>query len=619
MNIVTIEHLTKSYTERLLFDDTAFSVNEGEKIGLIGINGTGKSTLLKIVAGLEEPDRGTVVRSRGLDIRYLPQNPEFDPKDNVIQAVLKDNQGHDHVWDIESQAKSMLNKLGITEQEALMGTLSGGQKKRVALASVLLSTAKLLILDEPTNHLDSSMADWLEEYLKKFKGALLMITHDRYFLDSVTNRIVELDKGKLYSYQTNYQGFLKLKAERLDMAAASERKRQSILRVELEWMQRGARARSTKQKAHIQRYEALRDQKAPETDGRVEMESAASRLGRTTVEISDLSKSYGDKVLLKDFTYIFLKDDRIGIIGPNGAGKSTLMKMIAGWVEPDSETIEIGQTVRMGYFSQENEEMDETLRVIDYIKNVAEYVKTRDGSISASQMLERFLFPSHMQYTVIGKLSGGERRRLYLLRILMDAPNVILLDEPTNDLDIQTLTILEDYLDSFQGIVVTVSHDRYFLDRVVRRIFAFEGDGEVRQYEGGFTDYQAALEQRLLRGDSDSGIPEGQKDRAGSKAAGKDGDLETDGMKASSEATRRQGRKLKFSYKEQKEWESIEEEISLLEEEIQDLEKKMEGASSNYGKLQELIGEKEQKEAKLEERMDRWMYLNELAEKIAAQ
>ncbi len=619
MNIVTIEHLTKSYTERLLFDDTAFSVSEGEKIGLIGINGTGKSTLLKIVAGLEEPDQGTVVRSRGLDIRYLPQNPEFDPKDNVIQAVLKDNQGHDHVWDIESQAKSMLNKLGITEQEALMGTLSGGQKKRVALASVLLSTAKLLILDEPTNHLDSSMADWLEEYLKKFKGALLMITHDRYFLDSVTNRIVELDKGKLYSYQTNYQGFLKLKAERLDMAAASERKRQSILRVELEWMQRGARARSTKQKAHIQRYEALRDQKAPETDGRVEMESAASRLGRTTVEISDLSKSYGDKVLLKDFTYIFLKDDRIGIIGPNGAGKSTLMKMIAGWVEPDSGTIEIGQTVRMGYFSQENEEMDETLRVIDYIKNVAEYVKTRDGSISASQMLERFLFPSHMQYTVIGKLSGGERRRLYLLRILMDAPNVILLDEPTNDLDIQTLTILEDYLDSFQGIVVTVSHDRYFLDRVVRRIFAFEGDGEVRQYEGGFTDYQAVLEQRLLRGDSDSGIPEGQKDRAGSKAAGKDGDLEADGMKASSEATRRQGRKLKFSYKEQKEWESIEEEISLLEEEIQDLEKKMEGASSNYGKLQELIGEKEQKEAKLEERMDRWMYLNELAEKIAAQ
>ncbi len=605
MNLVTIEHLTKSYTERLLFRDTAFSMSEGEKIGIIGINGTGKSTLLKIVAGLEEPDEGTVVRSRGLDIRYLSQNPEFNPKDDVIQAVLRDNQGHDHVWDIESQAKSMLNKLGITDQKALMGTLSGGQKKRVALASVLLSTAKLLILDEPTNHLDSSMADWLEEYLKKFKGALLMITHDRYFLDSVTNRIVELDKGKLYSYQTNYQGFLKLKAERLDMAAASERKRQSILRVELEWMQRGARARSTKQKAHIQRYEALWDQKAPEADGKVEMESAVSRLGRTTVEITGLSKAYGDKILLKDFTYIFLRGDRIGIIGPNGAGKSTLMKMIAGWVKPDEGTIEIGQTVRMGYFSQENEEMDESLRVIDYIKNVAEYVKTRDGSISASQMLERFLFPSHMQYTAIGKLSGGEKRRLYLLRILMDAPNVILLDEPTNDLDIQTLTILEDYLDSFQGIVVTVSHDRYFLDRVVRRIFAFEGEGKVRQYEGGFTDYQAALLQRQLDENSNNSMTERQKDRSG--------------IKNESDSARRQGRKLKFSYKEQKEWETIEKEISLLEEEIQNLEKEMEGDSSNYGRLQELMEKKEQKEAKLEERMDRWMYLNELAEKIAAQ
>lgn len=605
MNLVTIEHLTKSYTERLLFRDTAFSMSEGEKIGIIGINGTGKSTLLKIVAGLEEPDEGTVVRSRGLDIRYLSQNPEFNPKDDVIQAVLRDNQGHDHVWDIESQAKSMLNKLGITDQKALMGTLSGGQKKRVALASVLLSTAKLLILDEPTNHLDSSMADWLEEYLKKFKGALLMITHDRYFLDSVTNRIVELDKGKLYSYQTNYQGFLKLKAERLDMAAASERKRQSILRVELEWMQRGARARSTKQKAHIQRYEALRDQKAPEADGKVEMESAVSRLGRTTVEITGLSKAYGDKILLKDFTYIFLRGDRIGIIGPNGAGKSTLMKMIAGWVKPDEGTIEIGQTVRMGYFSQENEEMDESLRVIDYIKNVAEYVKTRDGSVSASQMLERFLFPSHMQYTAIGKLSGGEKRRLYLLRILMDAPNVILLDEPTNDLDIQTLTILEDYLDSFQGIVVTVSHDRYFLDRVVRRIFAFEGEGKVRQYEGGFTDYQAALLQRQLDENSNNSMTERQKDRSG--------------IKNESDSARRQGRKLKFSYKEQKEWETIEKEISLLEEEIQNLEKEMEGDSSNYGRLQELMEKKEQKEAKLEERMDRWMYLNELAEKIAAQ
>lgn len=611
MNLVTIEHLSKSYTERLLFDDTSFSINEGEKVGLIGINGTGKSTLLKIVAGLEEADGGTVVRGRNLDIRYLSQNPEFDPEDSVLQAVLKDNEGHEHVWDIESQAKSMLNRLGIADHEALMGTLSGGQKKRVALASVLLSTAELLILDEPTNHLDSAMADWLEEYLKKFKGALLMITHDRYFLDSVTNRIVELDKGKLYSYQTNYQGFIKLKAERLEMAAASERKRQSILRVELEWMQRGARARSTKQKAHIQRYEALRDQKAPEIDGKVEMESAATRLGRTTVEIENLCKSYGDKILIRDFTYIFLKNDRIGIIGPNGAGKSTLMKMIAGWVQPDAGTIEIGQTVRMGYFSQENEDMDESLRVIDYIKNVAEYVKTKDGSISASQMLERFLFPSHMQYTTIGKLSGGERRRLYLLRILMDAPNVILLDEPTNDLDIQTLTILEDYLDSFQGIVITVSHDRYFLDRVVRRIFAFEGDGRVRQYEGGFTDYQAALFEREMLAGTDSGT-------SGKKRSSEE-DTAKQEAKADAEAARRQGRKLRFSYKEQKDYETIEADIAALEEKIETLEKDMEASAHDFVKLNQLMAEKEELEAALEEKMDRWMYLEELAAKIAAQ
>ena len=611
MNLVTIEHLSKSYTERLLFDDTSFSINEGEKVGLIGINGTGKSTLLKIVAGLEEADGGTVVRGRNLDIRYLSQNPEFDPEDSVLQAVLKDNEGHEHVWDIESQAKSMLNRLGITDYEALMGTLSGGQKKRVALASVLLSTAELLILDEPTNHLDSAMADWLEEYLKKFKGALLMITHDRYFLDSVTNRIVELDKGKLYSYQTNYQGFIKLKAERLEMAVASERKRQSILRVELEWMQRGARARSTKQKAHIQRYEALRDQKAPEIDGKVEMESAATRLGRTTVEIENLCKSYGDKILIRDFTYIFLKNDRIGIIGPNGAGKSTLMKMIAGWVQPDAGTIEIGQTVRMGYFSQENEDMDESLRVIDYIKNVAEYVKTKDGSISASQMLERFLFPSHMQYTTIGKLSGGERRRLYLLRILMDAPNVILLDEPTNDLDIQTLTILEDYLDSFQGIVITVSHDRYFLDRVVRRIFAFEGDGRVRQYEGGFTDYQAALFEREMLAGTDSGT-------LGKKRSSEE-DTAKQEAKADAEAARRQGRKLRFSYKEQKDYETIEADIAALEEKIETLEKAMEASAHDFVKLNQLMAEKEELEVTLEEKMDRWMYLEELAAKIAAQ
>ena len=415
MSLITIEHLTKSYTERLLFDDTAFSINEGEKVGLIGINGTGKSTLLKIAAGLEEPDDGSVVRRRNLYIRYLPQIPAFTAGDTVLDAIVRDNRDEPHFSsreEIEASAKNILTRLGIYDFDEKVEHLSGGQRKRVALTSVLLSTADLLILDEPTNHLDSEMADWLEEYLKKFRGALLMITHDRYFLDSVTNRIVELDKGKLYSYQTNYEGFVKLKAERMDMAVASERKRQTILRTELAWMQRGARARSTKQKAHIQRYEALRDMGAPEFDKEVEMESISSRLGRTTVEVKDLCKAYGNKVLLKDFTYIFLKNDRVGIIGPNGSGKSTLMKMIAGWVQPDSGTIEIGQTVKIGYFSQENEAMDESLKVIDYIRNVAEYVQTKDGSISASQMLERFLFPGSVQYTTISRLSGGEKRRL---------------------------------------------------------------------------------------------------------------------------------------------------------------------------------------------------------------
>lgn len=637
MSLITIEHLTKSYTERLLFDDTSFSIGDGEKVGLIGINGTGKSTLLKIVAGLEEPDDGSVIRRRNLYIRYLPQIPQFTPGDSVLDSIVRDNRNEPHFTsreEIEASAKTILTKLGIYDFTAKVETLSGGQRKRVALTSVLLSTADLLILDEPTNHLDSEMADWLEDYLKKFRGALLMITHDRYFLDSVTNRIVELDKGKLYSYQSNYEGFLKLKAERLDMMAASERKRQSILRTELAWMQRGARARSTKQKAHIQRYEALRDQEAPElTDGQVEMESISSRLGRTTVEIEHLSKAYGDKVLMRDFNYVFLKNDRIGIIGPNGSGKSTLMKMIAGWVKPDSGTIEIGQTVKLGYFSQENEDMDVSLKVIDYIRNVAEYVQTKDGSISASQMLERFLFPSSVQYTTISRLSGGERRRLYLLRILMSAPNVLLLDEPTNDLDIRTLMILEDYLDSFQGIVITVSHDRYFLDRVVRRIFAFEGDGNVVQYEGGFTDYQVAYQRKLAQsgGGEMSGV---SGNRAGSQnvsgnqggnggagsASGADGaGMESGASVKSSQDGRAHQKKLKFSYKEQKEWETIEDDIAGLEEAIEALDAQIAVSATDYGKLNQLMTEKAEKEAQLEEKMDRWVYLNDLAEQIEAQ
>lgn len=599
MNLVTIEHLTKSYTERLLFDDTSFSLNEGEKVGIIGINGTGKSTLLKIIAGIEQPDTGSVVKNRNLSIRYLPQNPVFQKGDTILESIVRVNQGDVPVWELESQAKTILTKLGIYEFDTKVETLSGGQRKRVALTSVLLADADLLILDEPTNHLDSEMADWLEEYLKKFRGALLMITHDRYFLDSITTRIVELDQGKLYSYQTNYAGFVELKAERMDMAQATERKRQSILKVELEWMRRGARARSTKQKAHIQRYEALRDQKGPELDKQVELESVSSRLGRSTIEVNHLSKAYGEKVLLRDFSYIFLKNDRIGIIGANGKGKSTLMKMIAGWVEPDQGTIEIGQTVKMGYFSQENEAMDESLKVIDYIKNVAEYVQTKDGSISASQMLERFLFPGSVQYMTVGRLSGGEKRRLYLLRILMDAPNVLLLDEPTNDLDIQTLTILEDYLDSFQGIVITVSHDRYFLDRVVRRIFAFEEDGNVVQYEGGFTDYQAAY---LLKHPEEIWEPAVEK-KAGSASEGNGRDQKVN-------------KKTKFSYQEQRDWDTIDDEIAGLEAAIAELEEQIEAAATSYDKLNQLMAKKAEQEQLLEEKMDRWLYLNELAETL---
>lgn len=547
-----------------------------------------------------------MVRGRNLYIRYLPQNPVFEPQLTVLECVIKENEGHEHVWDLEGQAKNMLTRLGVPEYDAVISTLSGGQKKRVALASVLLSAADLLVLDEPTNHLDSSMADWLEDYLKKFRGALLMITHDRYFLDSVSNRIVELDKGKLYSYQAGYGGYLELKEERMAMEQASERKRRSILRTELEWIRRGARARSTKQKGRIQRFEELSARKGPEEDGDLEMNSLTSRLGRTTVEVSHLNKSYGDKVLLRDFTYIFLKNDRIGIIGPNGSGKSTLMKMIAGLVQPDSGETVIGQTVRMGYFSQDNEEMDDSLKVIDYIKNVAEYVKTPDGMVSASQMLEQFLFPSSMQYTLIGKLSGGEKRRLCLLHILMGAPNVLLLDEPTNDLDIRTLTILEDYLDHFQGIVIAVSHDRYFLDRVVRRIFAFEGDGAVKQYEGGYTDYQAALEER----------GQGQEESTAAKVGAED--QSQPNRKNWKEGQPRET-KLKFTYKEQREWETIEETIAALEEEVAELEGEILQAASDYSRLNRLMQEKEEKEAQLEEKMERWMYLNELAEQIGAQ
>ena len=489
-NIVTIEHLRKVYTERQIFDDTDFSIQEGEKVALIGINGTGKSTLLRILAGLEEPDDGTMAMRRDLELRYLPQTPAFDPEDTILEAIVHDNEGHQHVWDLETEAKKFLSKLGENDFSRKIGELSGGQKKRVALASVLLSTADFLILDEPTNHLDGAMSEWLEDYLKRYKGTLLMVTHDRNFLDEICNRIVELDQGKLYSYKANYAGYLSLKAERMDIARAKERTRQNILRNELKWVMRGAKARTTKQKGRLQRYEKLSAMHGPTEEEELKLSSIKTRLGKSPIELDEVCKSYGNHHLLDHFSYHFLRNDRIGIIGPNGAGKSTLIKMITGWDTPDSGEIRIGQTVRIGYFSQENEALDGSQRVIDAMTSIGEYVHTVDGLISASNMLDRFLFPPSVQYMKVEKLSGGEKRRLYLLRVLMSEPNVLILDEPTNDLDIRTMTILEDYLDHFDGIVITVSHDRYFLDRVVNRIFSFEGNGHIAQYEGGYTDYQ---------------------------------------------------------------------------------------------------------------------------------
>lgn len=578
MNILTIENFTKSYTDRLLFDNTSFSMQEREKVGVIGVNGMGKSTLLKIVAGIEHPEIGEMITNNNLKVAYLPQNP-------VDETIITD------------KAKVLLNKLKRFNFNAPISKLSGGQRKCIAIANILTQDADLLILDEPTNHLDNDMSQWLEEYLIQYKGALLMVTHDRYFLDRVSTRIVEVDKGKIYSYPGNYSEFVRLKEARQNMEIAAERKRQSILRTELEWLARGARARSTKQKAHIQRIEQMQLVKGPAEEAQMEMSSLSTRMGRKTIEINNLSKSYGDKVLFKNYNYTFLKGDRIGIVGPNGCGKSTLLKIIKGIISPDEGFVEIGQTVKIGYFSQENEYMDDNERVIDYIRDVAEYIKTKDGHVSASQMLERFLFEGSIQYGLIGKLSGGEKRRLYLLRILMDAPNVLILDEPTNDLDIQTLTILEDYLDTFDGIVITVSHDRYFLDRVVRRIFAFEDDGVIWQYEGGFSDYQIAYEIRHPE-EFVAETPKAEK-------------VKTEKIRTAA--------KLKFTYKEQKEYETIDDDIAALEDKIADLEQKILDNSRDFVKLNEFTKEKEEAESMLEEKMDRWIYLNDLAEQIENQ
>ena len=604
--IVSIEHLEKVYTARKLFDDTACYIGEGEKLALIGVNGTGKSTLLRIVAGEESPDSGELIVRKGLQIRFLSQNPKFCEEETALSACLRMAGGEAPGEDTVAAAKKLLAALGVTEPDLACETLSGGEKKRIALAGVLLHPADLLILDEPTNHLDGETAEWLENYLKNFGGALLMVTHDRYFLDSVCTRILELDRGKIYSYDANYEGFLALKAERLDIQQANERTRQSILRKELAWMQRGARARGTKSKERIARYEKLSAESGPEAEASLQLASAYSRLGKTTLAFQNVSKGFDGKLLFRDFSYQFQKNDRLGIIGRNGAGKSTLLKLITGIEEPDSGEIEIGQTVKIGYFSQENEALSGELTVIESVKEIAEFVPSPEGPISAAKMLERFLFPSSQHYMKVEKLSGGEKRRLFLLKILMGAPNLLILDEPTNDLDIRTMTVLEDYLDSFAGIVIAVSHDRYFLDRTVHRILALE-DGVISQYEGGYTDYQVEkLRRELLRGEN-----------AGSGAESTVS-AEKEASKQRAEETRRQ-RARRMSYQEKQDFLHIEDEIAALEARVAEIEVEYAASASDFQRLTALDKEREEVETKLLERMERWEYLTELQAEIEAE
>lgn len=628
MNIINIEHISKIYGEKTIFDDASFGIQEGDKIGIVGINGAGKSTLLKMIAEKENPDSGQIIRQNGLKIAYVPQNPVF-PEDADIRSYAFDR-GDGEDWKVES----CLTELGIREYDIPISHLSGGQKRRVVLAKVLAQDFDVLLLDEPTNHLDGSMIAWLEEYLRSYRGTVIMVTHDRYFLDRVTNRILEISRGKMYGYDADYSGFLELKAAREEMELASERKRQSILRMELEWAKRGCRARSTKQRARLERLEALKSGKAPVKDQTVELDSVETRMGKKTIEFHHVSKSYGEKKILEDFTYIVLKNQRLGIIGPNGCGKSTVMKMIAGIAEPDSGHIDIGDTVKIGYFAQEEQDMDDSQRVIDYVKDIAEYITTKDGKISASQLLERFLFTPDMQYAPIGKLSGGEKRRLYLLGVLAENANVLLFDEPGNNLDIPTLTILEDYLNSFSGIVIAVSHDRYFLDNMADRIFELDGMGHAVQYEGGYTDYLEAKKRRAGEdaGGNVSGSGRG-KARAGEKAgncsqdstagstSGKDaGQQEADGQKKGAKDWKKNSpQKLKFSYKEQREYETIDADIAALEEKLESVEHQIEANATNSVKLKELMEEQERTNALLEEKMERWVYLNDLAEKIAEQ
>lgn len=629
MNLLSAENICKSYSEKELLKNINLGINEGDKIGFIGINGTGKSTFLKILAGLEVPDEGRVIAGNNVRIEYLPQNPEFDSEAKVLEQVFKGNSpimslireyekavqdkntssgkmikltrdmDTFNAWSIESEAKSVLTKLGISDFEAKVGNLSGGQRKRIALASALINPSDLLILDEPTNHLDNDTIDWLEQHLNKRKGAVLMITHDRYFLNRAANEIIELDRGNLYSYSGNYSTFLEKKLEREEMELSSEKKRQSLYKKELAWIRRGAKARSTKQKARIERFEKLGEQALDISNDKLDISVGSSRLGKKVIELNHVSKAFGDKKVIEDFSYVVLRDDRVGIVGSNGSGKSTLMNIAAGKIKSDSGNVDIGETVKIGFYSQETYHMDETLRVIEYIKEAAEYIENAEGyKITASQMLERFLFPSEKQWTPIAKLSGGERRRLYLLRVLMEAPNVLLLDEPTNDLDIETLTILEDYIDEFQGAVIAVSHDRYFLDRIAEKIFLFEGNGIIKQYTGNYTEFKESeeLEQNINNSKVDK-----NKDNVNKNAKAVD---------------KIKDKPLKFSYMEQREYDEIDSIIESLENEIAEKDAEIEKAVSDYTLLQKLLSQKEELEKKLEEKMERWVYLNDLAERI---
>lgn len=592
--LLSAEHISKNYGTRQLLDDVSLYLGDRERMGIIGINGAGKSTLLRILAGVEQPDGGTVITQRNIRIAYLPQNPVMDDSATVLEQAFSGFSAQFREIN-EYEVRTMLTRLGITEHDALVGTLSGGQKKRVALAETLIHPADILVLDEPTNHLDIDMVGWLEDRLRSYGGGIIMVTHDRYLLERITGRITELSRGRLYTYEANYSRYLELRAQRLDMEEASERKRQAILRHEYQWIMRGAKARSTKSRGRIDRYNALREQDAPERDESVKLASVSSRLGKKLIELHDVSKSYNGRDIISNFSYNVKRDDRIGIVGRNGAGKTTLLNLISGRLAPDTGAVETGSTVITGYFTQEGKELDPGERVYDFIRNISDEVKTDEGTFSASQLLERFLFTSDMQYSPIGKLSGGERRRLFLLSILVTAPNILLLDEPTNDLDIETLMILEDYLESFPGAVISVSHDRYFLDKTVSSIFEVADGGSIAIYNGGYSDY---IEKR----------PEELREKQPEK---------TPARQERTAPVRRE--KLKMSFKEQREFETIDADIEGLEADIKTCQEESRVASSDYVRLMELTERLDGLKKALDEKTERWLYLNELAEKIEAQ